>query len=305
MQSIESFPIRQYRLGSELSWHAHTAVDTVVCEEPLEIWLKILTKPKQIAQVRAAQVDSKPIVTIMRTPGDDINLVTGWLLTSGMVEKLSQIVSMHHSGKNRLKNGESNQILVTLCTDIDLNLDTLRRFEPVSSACGVCGQQSIEDLLLRLEKQGRVNNYEHALLDLKAAVPLVLNLVEQQPLFQLTGGNHGVGLFNQALQVVDVREDVGRHNAFDKVIGANSADLFTPAADRDNLSLPIIGAILSGRVGFEMIQKAAMANLRYVFALGAPSSLAIELANELDIGLVGFIKAERFNLYSGEQFFML
>ena len=300
MPPIQTLPIRQFCLDSEQTWQSHTAKDNVVCEEPLEIWLKILSR----SPAQAAMLDSKPLLTLMRTPGDDINLVLGWLFSSGVVTHHGQIVSLHHSGKNRLKTGLSNQIVVTLNGASELDLAALHHSEVANSACGVCGQQSIEDLLLQLEKQKRLVQKSAMVLDVKAIIPLVLELDKQQKLFQQTGGNHGVGLFNQALQLIDVREDVGRHNAFDKVIGANSAELFTPVESDDKLSSPIIGAILSGRVGFEMIQKAAMANLRYVFALGAPSNLAIELAKELDIGLVGFIKAERLNLYSGEQLFV-
>jgi FdhD protein len=122
--------------------------------------------------------------------------------------------------------------------------------------------------------------------------------VSQQPLFKQTGGNHGVALFDSAQNIIDVREDIGRHNALDKVIGANASALLNQK--NTNETKPI-GLILSGRVGFEMIQKAALTNISFVLAFGATSSLAIQLAAECDIALVGFIKNRGFNVYCNEQ----
>ncbi|KXI27325.1 hypothetical protein AX660_21610 [Paraglaciecola hydrolytica] len=272
-------------------WQSDSVQDCVIAEEPLEVWLQI-----QTASANNNSMKAQPLLTLMRTPGDDINLVTGWLLTSGTIDSLSQIKAIHHSGLARVKQGSSNRVLVTLGADVKIDLPALIRQEYASSACGVCGQQSIENILLRLEQKQQIKN--QGCLPLKVADIAVLmdKFSQALPLFKQTGGNHGVALFKQNAEIVDIREDVGRHNALDKLIGANAELLFTNSEQQKGL-----GLILSGRVGFEMIQKAVMANINYVLALGAPSSLAIELAKEADIVLVGFIKAQRFNVYCGEQ----
>lgn len=266
--------------------------DNIITEEPLEIWLQLLAA----SPTQASVLTAKPLLILMRTPGDDINLVTGWLLTSGTIDNLSQIKAIHHSGLDRVKQGSSNRVLVTLSAEVKLDLAGLNRQEYASSACGVCGQQSIETILLRLEQKQQAQRQDYSSLKVEFIGVLMTQFSQALPLFAQTGGNHGVALFNQLTGIVDVREDVGRHNALDKLIGAN-AELLLSANERNHG----LGVILSGRVGFEMIQKAAMANINYVLALGAPSTLAIELAKEADIVLVGFIKAQRLNVYCGQQ----
>lgn len=284
MSSIVSFPIEQFRQDEDLQWLSHSVDDQVICEEPLEIWLKVLSTQANPPQ---------QLLILMRTPGDDINLVTGWLYTSGIINSLAQIHSIHHTGQGRLQKGTSNQMLVTLVAGANIDLAQQQRHEYANSACGVCGQQSIEQLLSRLDS---VPHHSKTVtpLPVSAMTRVTHNLIAHQPLFQQTGGNHGVALFNTKLDIVDVREDVGRHNALDKIIGANAAVLLSQ--EPATASRPI-GLVLSGRVGFEMIQKAAMVKMSFVLAFGAPSSLAIELAKETDITLLGFVKNYGFNVY--------
>lgn len=294
MISTIGLSIQQFHQLEGQPWQGRAVTDHLISEEPLEIWLKILPKSPGLSAITHTQ----PLLTLMRTPGDDINLVKGWLYTSGVISSFAQIHGIHHTGQGRLKQGASNQILVTLVAGSQVALAQQQRQEYVNSACGVCGQQSIEQLLTRLEAV-RANVSTQVLPLSLAMIPVIASkLSVQQPIFQQTGGSHGVALFDSELNIIDVREDVGRHNALDKVIGANATAL------SDNLkvngSLPM-GLVLSGRVGFEMIQKAAMANIRYVLAFGAPSSLAVQLATELDIVLVGFIKKHNFNVYCHAQ----
>ena len=290
MSSIRQFPIRQFHYQPSQGWHAQLSDDQLISEEPLQIVCKQIVKQGNSAQHNSAQL------IMMRSPGDDIHLVTGWLFTAGIVQHPSQIISIHHSGSARLKGLPGNQVTVSLSASANFDPHALQRMESVNSACGVCGQHSIDKVLNQLAQRDKPVNQNP--LPLFALLPMVESLASQQHLFQQTGGNHGVALFDQKLRITAVAEDVGRHNAFDKVIGANAEALFAkPESD----SVPIVGAILSGRVGYEMIQKALMANLRYVLALGAPSSLAVELAQEADMALIGFIKPQRFNLYCGEH----
>jgi FdhD protein len=290
LSSVHTFEINQFNHSGQL-WESAPVIDNIIAEEPLEVWVRILANPAQ-----ASTMTPKPLLTLMRTPGDDINLVKGWLLTSGVIDMLKQIKAIHHSGVNRLKQGSSNRVLVTLSADVKIDFAEFNRQEYASSACGVCGQQNIETILLRLEQKNQLKSRVYPPLNVANMGALMAQFSQALPVFEQTGGNHGVALFNQRTGIVDVREDVGRHNALDKLIGANAELLFSANERNDGL-----GVILSGRVGFEMIQKAAMANINYVLALGAPSSLAIELAKEADIVLVGFIKAQRFNVYSGQQ----
>lgn len=280
------FPIEKYSQIEGARWTSCKVDDALISEEPLQIWLKHFSTP-----------DPSPhlLATLMRTPGDDINLVRGWLYTSGLITSLAFIHTIHYMGQGRLKNTGSNQILVSVVKEATVKLAQHQRQEYVNSACGVCGQQSIEELLALLENKTTKIINEQKLLQHADICAVAEKLEGRQLLFQQTGGNHGVALFDEQLRILDVREDVGRHNALDKIIGANAGLLI---AENTQAVSPPIGLILSGRVGFEMIQKAAMANIRYVLAFGAPSSLAVQLASETEIALVGFVKKHGYNVYS-------
>lgn len=276
LKSIKHYPIHKISLPSG-SVDVSTTDDKVVCEEPLEVWVAL------------PQVQPTLLFTTMRTPGDDFNLVKGWLFSSGAINRLEHIHSITHTGVGRLKQQATNRVVVTLTVNIDISV--YQRAELMNSACGVCGQQSIENLLEKLPTQ---SSPAPSSLKLSAQQVIVLteSLVQQQPLFAQTGGNHGAALFDKEAKVIDTREDVGRHNALDKLIGANLASLL----EQDKT---LVGLVLSGRVSFELVQKCAMADLSYIVALGAPSSLAIDLAKDCDICLIGFVKAKGFNCYAG------
>jgi FdhD protein len=292
LQAVKKFIISKAKIeqaqNSESSnWKLAQCEDAVVSEEPLEIWLKQQTSPQ-----------SKPVrlMITMRSPGDDINMVTGWLYTSGLVISSSHIQSVVHTGTARLKQGTSNQILVTLVPMAQVDTSQYQRLEYVNSSCGVCGQQSIETLL---EKLPQSDKSPKPLLTAQQVFPLAAALRKKQALFAQTGGNHGAGLFlahshktsESCINLIDVREDVGRHNALDKIIGANLTALL---AQKQHY----YGVVLSGRISFELVQKAAMANIKIIIAMGSPSSLAISLAVECDICIVGFVKEHSFNVYS-------
>jgi FdhD protein len=236
----------------------------------------------------------------MRTPGDDLNLVKGWLYSSGAIQDFTKIESITHTGAGRLKSQSTNRVQVNLAAGVNIDLAAYQRVEVMNSACGVCGQQSIETILEKLP-QAPTRNPKTPLLPISAIGLLTQQLRTNQQLFEQTGGNHGVALFDQSMQIVDVREDVGRHNAFDKLIGANLPLLAVENHDAES----ILGVVLSSRASFELVQKAAMVNIRYIIALGAPSSLAIDLANDCDICLLGFVKTSsdsiEFNVYSSQH----
>jgi FdhD protein len=295
-------PIRPYAItrytataGAQSRWLAETIDDEVIVEEPLELWLKQTRIHRQ-----QTSTTTDRLFTTMRTPGDDINLIKGWLLTSGALADLSAIQSITHTGQARLKTQQSNQVLITLKANTPFALAQFQRLEDVNSACGICGQQSIESLLERLNQQSiaQPSDASTPRLDLNALPLLIEQLFVRQTLFQQTGGNHACALFDRKLRMLDVREDVGRHNALDKLIGANADSLFAQSLPSVDTPSQPMGVVLSGRVGFELVQKALMAKLSYVVALGAPSSLAIDLAQEAGLCLIGFIKSQRLNVYS-------
>lgn len=287
MQSIKHYPVVKISHSNEqrATPEPIECNDIVVIEEPLEIWVS--AHPKAPAEL---------LFTTMRTPGDDLNLVRGWLYSSGAIQDTTKIRSIKHTGTGRLKSQSTNRVQVNLAPGADIDLATYQRVEIMNSACGVCGQQSIENILDKLP-QSLTIGAEAPLLPITVIRSLTQQLRGKQLIFAQTGGSHGVALFDQG-QVLDVREDVGRHNAFDKLIGANMHIL---AGDKHPLD-SVLGVVLSSRASFELVQKAAMANIRYIIAMGAPSSLAIDLAKDCDICLLGFVKSSqsstKFNVYS-------
>jgi FdhD protein len=254
--------------------------DGVAEEEPLQIWLK---QPKG-----AGDSETRLLITTMRTPGDDINLVRGWLFSSGLLTDLDDILTISHSGAAYLKGLTSNTIVISLKQSINLDMQQHARLEYVNSSCGVCGQQSIEHLLQMLPSRSAMTPFS---LSQQVICALPEKLKQAQSLFSLTGGNHAVALCDHQGAILDVREDVGRHNAMDKLIGAQHETMLSGQ----------FAVLLSGRVSFDLVQKAAMAHVPLIIAIGAPSSLAIDLCRECDIGLVGFVKEKGFNIYHGQM----
>lgn len=258
--------------------------DMVVVEEPLEIWVRYS---------ESGHAFSSPAIisTTMRTPGDDLNLVRGWLYTLADVGS-NDVLDIKHTGSQVLKTGQSNRVLVTLKKQAMSRLEQLERNEVVTSSCGVCGFKKIDELLSVADTY-KVKPAFY--LETSQIFDLTQRLTQHQPLFAVTGGNHGAGLFNANAQLLDVREDVGRHNAMDKLIGANLEMITNQVTEKPAMPL---GVILSGRASFELVLKAVKANLSMIIAVGAPSSLAINLAKEADITLFGFVGAQKVNCYT-------
>jgi FdhD protein len=231
---------------------------------------------------RGPNVVQKPVSVTMRTPGSDPELAAGFLFTEGIIHEASWIEAIE------IKSDNENSILVALSHEVDLN--RLERHFYTSSSCGICGKTSIEALAINREialsqRLPQVNP--------EMVLTLPERLLRQQAHFSKTGGLHAAALVNSEGTVRAIREDVGRHNAVDKVIGHA---LLTKTI---NFSSSIL--MVSGRAGFELVQKAIMAGVPIMAAVGAPSSLAVELARQYDLTLIGFLRGNRFNLYSGRQ----
>lgn len=249
--------------------------DLLAAEEPMEL---------RIAYGPAEQRTIKNLSVTMRTPGDDIALATGFLFTEGIIRQpgdLSRVYPLPY---------DENIIIAELSEQVQPDLASLERHFYTTSSCGVCGKSSID--AVRTVKQVW-DNGAGPVIPANVFYPLPEKLREQQSVFETTGGLHASALFDLQGNFKLLQEDVGRHNALDKVIGTALAKNMLPLKDHILL--------LSGRASFELIQKAAMAGIVVVAAVGAPSGLAVQLAAEFGITLIGFLRGKRFNIYSGQE----
>lgn len=246
--------------------------DLVAVEEPLEI--SILSG------------DSNYRISItMRTPGNDKELAAGFLFTEGIIQKKNQIEMIRHS--RNLSGAESNYIEVKLAGHVNFNPESIQRNFYTTSSCGVCGKASIDAIKTTGTFTNSVGDFT-VQSEILGLLPGILR--REQETFDKTGGIHGSGIFTTDGKLIMQREDVGRHNAVDKVIGRAFLDELLP------LNRHLL--LLSGRASFELIQKAAMAGIKMVLAVGAPSSLAVETARETGITLIGFLAENRYNIYT-------
>ncbi|MXW73986.1 MAG: formate dehydrogenase accessory sulfurtransferase FdhD [Chromatiales bacterium] len=272
LKSVKS--VRIERFGAD----GGTCDDVVAMEEPLEIRLS-WTHPD-------GRREQKSISITMRTPGNDEELAAGFLLTEGIIAGPAELEAVGPCGPPAA-NGLINVVRVDLARDVEVDLARLERHFYTSSSCGVCGKASLEAVAV----QGRYDLHDNTLrMSAKDLGALPERLEALQSLFERTGGLHASGLFDAHGLVSVSREDVGRHNALDKLIGQ--------ALLKDELPMSDYGVVVSGRASFELMQKAMMAGVPLVAAVGAPSSLAVEFAEEFGMTLVGFLTASRFNVYS-------
>ncbi|MBE9464866.1 formate dehydrogenase accessory sulfurtransferase FdhD [Dyadobacter subterraneus] len=251
------------------------ADDQLAVEEPLEIQVKYNLDGSQT---------KKSISVTMRTPGNDEELAVGFLFTEGIINNTNQV----ENAKTDLF--DENKVSVTLAENVTPKLQTSERNFYTTSSCGVCGKSSIDAIKTVSHFQQKEDNI---LVPANLFYTLQQALRKEQEVFQNTGGLHASALFDLQGNFQLLREDVGRHNALDKVIGASFLS--------DQLPLSNTILLLSGRASFELIQKASMAGIKIVAAIGAPSSLALQLAEDFGITLIGFLGKERFNIYSGSQ----
>jgi FdhD protein len=251
--------------------------DSLAIEEPLEIRLEYGPKKNRSAQ---------NISVTMRTPGSDAELALGFLFTEGVIQKQEDIDQIEHCFIACAENKE-NVIQVSLGENAIPHLQNTERNFYTTSSCGVCGKGSINAIRTvgTYIDQEDNNSVNAAILH-----QLPEKLSHHQKVFADTGGLHASALFTQKGELLLVREDVGRHNALDKLIGA--------ALNKNWLPLTNNILLLSGRASFELVQKAAMAGITVIAAVGAPSSLAVQLAEEFNITLVGFLRNNRFNIYT-------
>jgi FdhD protein len=255
--------------------------DLVSIEEPLEISIKFKNNDKWVTQV---------LSITMRTPGHDEDLVRGFLFNEQIVQDVKHIQSIKSFGDKVGQYKIQNKILATLNNSKNINITKIKRDFLTNSSCGVCGKSSLDALEI-------IKTKKPSLTEPKISKKVVLQspyiLRDNQSEFSKTGGIHASGLFLNDGNLVEIREDVGRHNALDKLVGS--------ILKKKNLNPKKQFIACSGRLNFELVQKVLMTNIGIMIGVGAPTSLAIDLANKYNMTLVGFVKKESFNIYSNKQ----
>ena len=259
--------------------------DSIAIEEPLEI---------RVVYGAAGQRRSKNLSITMRTPGNDPELAAGFLLSEGIIQSPSELIGFESDGPISDGADVGNTIFVELSESTEFDPGKFQRHFYATSSCGVCGKASLETL--------RNQHVKPILESVKVERELIFQLPEmlrkQQGVFDVTGGLHASGLFDFEGNLLSVREDVGRHNAVDKLIGSQ---ILAQSGQSGMLALSGHLLVVSGRASFELMQKALVARIPVLVAVGAPSSLAVELAREFKMVLIGFTSGERFNVYAGDD----
>ena len=255
--------------------------DLISIEEPLEISIKFKEKNDWIKRI---------LSITMRTPGDDKDLVRGFLFNEQLIKNIKDIDTIESFGDEVGQYNIQNKILATLNNSENINISKIKRDFITNSSCGVCGKSSLD--ALEIIKQNKTNP-DQPRISKEVIIKSPTILRENQSEFSKTGGIHASGLFNNNGDLISVKEDVGRHNALDKLIG------YTLFNGQINPLTQFITC--SGRLNFELVQKVLMTDIGIMIGVGAPTSLAIDLANKFDITLIGFVKRDSFNIYTNNK----
>jgi len=255
--------------------------DNVAVEEPLEIRLGYTTPDGRA---------TRSISITMRTPGNDQELAAGFLFTEAIINQASDIASIETCGPPAPDSGNHNVIRVDLAASVTVDLGRLQRHFYTTSSCGVCGKTSLDALRVNGAEPLEITDttFSRAVL---TGIPEALRAAQHT--FDKTGGLHAAAAFNPGGDLMVVMEDVGRHNAVDKVVGSLLLNNSLPANN--------LGLMVSGRTSFELMQKTLVAGMPLLAAVSAPSSLAVQLAKEFNMSLIGFLRGDTFNIYAGEE----
>lgn len=251
--------------------------DLLVTEEPLEL---------RLYHDKGTNAQATNLAVTMRTPGHDLELALGFLFTEGIIQRYSDVANIRHC-EDKVEKHPENIVKIFLQPEVEYDVEKAQRNFYTTSSCGICGKASIEAIQQQNCKPVQDN-------DLTFTADFIHSLskriLKEQTLFEHTGGLHATGLFSETGELLLLREDIGRHNAFDKVIGAQ--------VFQNNVPLSKSVIFLSGRAGFELVQKCAMAGVPVMVAVGAPSSLAVQTAKAFNLTLIGFARNGKFNIYS-------
>ena len=262
-------------------------LDHVLIEQPLQIRLLWQTTHK-------ARYQSQVFSITMRTPGDDKALIIGLMQSEGIIDNYQQLDSVlpeveQDESESSNAGVIGNQWQVKLIAGVVPDIKSLERFQVTYSSCGLCGTTSLKSL--EMKNPPRLNQKQHWLsFNTICEMPDIMRAAQAQ--FVQTGGSHAAALFNDLGQLLDIKEDIGRHNALDKLFGASLA--------QRNIRHSQASVLVSGRISFEIVQKTVMAGVAVLIAVGAPSELAIQAAKRFNLTLIGFTKKSGFNLYCGD-----
>ena len=255
--------------------------DLISIEEPLEISLRYKENDKWINQ---------SLSITMRTPGDDEDLVKGFLFNEQIIQNINDIESVESYGEKVGQYNIQNKILATLSNAKNINISKIKRDFLTNSSCGVCGKSSLD--ALEIIKKNKTDSLEPKI-NKEIIIQSTSILRQSQSEFSKTGGIHASGLFKSNGELVALKEDVGRHNALDKLVGC--------VLSNQQLDPKSQFITCSGRLNFELVQKVLMTDIGIMIGVGAPTSLAIDLANKFDITLIGFVKSNSFNIYTNNK----
>ena len=255
--------------------------DLISIEEPLEISIKFKRDDKW---------EDQNLSITMRTPGDDKDLVRGFLFNEQIVQNIKDIETIESYGEKVGQYNVQNKILATLNNSKNVNISKIKRDFLTNSSCGVCGKSSLDALEI-IKKDKTDSDQPKITKQVIIHSPNILKTNQSE--FSKTGGIHASGLFNSKGELINLREDVGRHNALDKLIGN--------ALNNDQIRPKDQFITCSGRLNFELVQKVLMTNIGIMIGVGAPTSLAIDLANKFDMTLIGFVKKDSFNVYTNNK----
>lgn len=268
--ALKQRPVIQRKRGAQ-----RKILDNICVEEPLMLQV---TSPDTMSE-------SEPLLTIMRTPGNDRALVYGFLYAEGIINSIDDVIEINPVKSDQGELDPNHQKV--LLRNIRDNLPT-RRFS-MTSSCGLCGRLMIDDIERMLPDNGKTTE-----LSISESLLASLNqdVISHQQLYQQCGASHAASLFTESGELIDVQEDIGRHNAVDKLVGE--------AMLRQRFPLSGNVLLISGRVSYELMQKAIMAGIQCVIAIGAPSSMALQIAQRFDMTLIGFLKSESYTVYHGQ-----
>jgi FdhD protein len=276
---MSQLPVKSVHITKVNNFSIQTVDDIIVVEEPLEIRLGY--GPMDMRE-------EKNVSITMRTPGNDFELATGFLFTEGIIKSGDDILSIKYCTDHQKKEQQFNIVRVELKTDVEFEASAFNRNFYMTSACGICGKASIDAIAIHCSKREMNDDFK---IDKQLVFSLSDKLKQKQAIFNNTGGIHAAALFSSDGELLYMMEDVGRHNALDKLIGG----LITSNKIKHTNNAVLF---LSGRASFELLQKATMARIVIVCAVGAPSSLAVQTADEFGITLIGFLRDGRFNIYT-------
>lgn len=255
--------------------------DQLAAEEPLEI---------RIDYTDQEQRKNICLAITMRTPGNDFELATGFLISEGIIAEEQDLIHITTCGEIDQELGIHNTVKAELAPHVQVDIKQSERNFYISSSCGVCGKTAIEHIDITRHAKFKPSEFSVEPEVLKKLPEL---MKKHQTIFNSTGGLHASALFNPKGELLVLHEDVGRHNALDKLIGAIFKEGYANMPDKVLL--------VSGRISFELVQKAVMAGISFMAAIGPPSNLALKLAKEFDITLIGFLKKDSFNIYHGKK----